>query len=170
VEGLTGGVSAERNSGRIQRGKDISEAPADATPTPASSRLSRAAVSLGAQARRLACKIKTSSDFSDAELQRKADPCAHKCSDHCQNLDGNRDCSAMFQGWLVGGMRERPRNRGSIQMTRNCNPGGRDVAGTRGRRSPAVVNLQAMPAARCWICEPGWIDARGGKKTLPCGD
>jgi hypothetical protein len=72
VEGLTGGVSAERSSGRIQRGKDISEAPAhpERTATPASSRSSRAAVPLGAQARRLACKIKTTSDFADAELQR----------------------------------------------------------------------------------------------------
>jgi hypothetical protein len=63
MEGLTGEVSAERSSGRIQQGKDVSEAPAhpgaDATPTFASSRLSRAAVSLDAQARRLACKIKT---------------------------------------------------------------------------------------------------------------
>jgi hypothetical protein len=81
---------------------------------------SRAALSLGAQRRRLACKIKTSSDFPDAELQRKADPCAHKCSDHCQNLDGNRHRSAKFQGWPAEGMREGPRYRGagSVQMTR----------------------------------------------------
>jgi hypothetical protein len=74
VQGLTGGVSAERSSGRIQRGKDISEAPAHPasgpTPTPVSSRSTRAAVFLGEQARRLACKIKTTSDFADAELQR----------------------------------------------------------------------------------------------------
>ena len=85
---------------------------------PASSRSSRAAVSLGAQAGRLACKIKTSSDFADAELQRKADQCAHKCSEYCQNLAGNRHRSAKFQGWPAEGMREGPRNRGSVQMTR----------------------------------------------------
>jgi hypothetical protein len=80
------------------------------TPTPVSSRSTRAAVFLGEQGRRLACKIKTSSDFPDAELQRKADPCAHKCSEYCQNLDGNRHRSAKFQEWPAEGMREGPRN------------------------------------------------------------
>jgi hypothetical protein len=89
--------------------------PVASCPTPASSRSSRAAVSLGAQARRLAYKIKTSSDFADAELQRKANPCAHKCSDHCQNLDGNRHRSAKFQGWPAEGMRQGPRNRGAYK-------------------------------------------------------
>jgi hypothetical protein len=53
-------------------------------------------------------------------LQRKADPYAHKCSEYCQNLDGNRHRSAKFQGWPAEGMREGPRNRGagSVQMTR----------------------------------------------------
>jgi hypothetical protein len=71
---------------------------------------------MGAYARRLACKINTSSDFPDAELQRKANPGAHKCSEYRQNLDSNRHRSAKFQGWPAEGMRERPRNRGANAM------------------------------------------------------
>jgi hypothetical protein len=59
-----------------------------------------------------------SSDFADAELQRKADPCAHKCSEYCQNWPATVTFRPSFRGGLQRGC-ARDRS-GSVTNDQTC--------------------------------------------------